>query len=104
MKSTFLYAAVVVALPLLVGATEVSITLPPDNPYADLKPGPGVEVTRTACTLCHSTDYIVMQPRGGVEQWHGVVTKMRQVFGAPISEPEARTIVEYLATAYGPTP
>jgi hypothetical protein len=104
MKSTFLYAALVVALPLLVGAAEVSITLPPDNPYADLTPGPGVEVTRTACTLCHSTDYIVMQPRGGVEQWQGVVTKMMKVFGAPISEQDARTIVEYLATAYGPTP
>src|SRR5919109_2974333 len=102
MKSTFLYAAVVVALPLLVGAAEVSITLPPDNPYAELKPGPGVEVTHTACMLCHSTDYIVMQPRGGVAQWQAVVTKMMKVFGAPISEPDARTIVEYLARAYGP--
>jgi hypothetical protein len=49
-------------------------------------------------------DYIVEQPRGGVEQWQAVVTKMRQVFGAPISEPDARTIIEYLATAYGLTP
>ena len=104
MKSTLRYAAAVVALPLLVGAAEVLITLPPDNPYAELKPGPGVEVTSTACTLCHSRDYIVEQPRGGVEQWQAVVTKMRQVFGAPISEPDARTIIEYLATAYGPTP
>jgi sulfite dehydrogenase (cytochrome) subunit B len=104
MRSTLIYASVVVALPLLVGAAEVSITLSSDNAYAELKPGPGVEVTRTACPLCHSTDYIVMQPRGDVAQWQAVVTKMRQVFGAPISEPGARTIIQYLATAYGPTP
>jgi cytochrome c5 len=104
MRSILLYASVVVALPLLMGAAEVSITLPSDNAYAELKPGPGVEVTRTACMLCHSTDYIVMQPRGDVAQWQAVVTKMRQVFGAPISEPEARTIIQYLATAYSPTP
>ena len=104
MRSTFLYAAVVVVLPLLVGAAEVSITLPSDNAYAELKPGPGVEVTGTACTLCHSTDYIVMQPRGDVAQWQAVVTKMRQAFGAPISEPDGGTIIQYLATVYGPTP
>jgi hypothetical protein len=104
MRSTLIYASAVVALPLLVGAAEVSITLPSDSAYAELKAGPGVEVTRTACALCHSTDYIVMQPPGYVVQWQAVVTKMRQVFGAPISEPEARTIIQYLATAYGPTP
>jgi cytochrome c5 len=104
MKSTLAYAAMVVALPLLVGAAEVSIMLPSDNAYAELKPGPGVEVTHTACTLCHSTDYIVMQPRGDVAQWQAVVTKMRQGFGAPVSELDARTIIQYLATAYGPTP
>ena len=104
MRSILLYASVVVALPLLVGAAEVSITLPSDNAYAELKPGPGVEVARTACTLCHSTDYIVMQPRGDVAQWQAVVTKMRQAFGAPISEPDARTIIQYLAKAYGPIP
>jgi hypothetical protein len=103
MRSTLLYAVMVAVLPLLVGAAEVSITLPPDNPYAELKPGPGVEITRTACGACHSTDYIVMQPRGGVAQWQAVVTKMRQVFGAPISETDARAIIQYLATAYGPT-
>jgi hypothetical protein len=30
------------------------------------------------------------------------LTKMRQVSGAPISEPDARTIIQYLATVYGP--
>jgi uncharacterized protein (DUF697 family) len=43
-----------------------------------------------------------MQPRGDAKQWEGVVTKMIKVFGAPVSEADARTITEYLARAYGP--
>lgn len=44
------------------------------------------------------------QPRGDAKQWEGVVTKMLKVYGAPISEADAKAIVEYLATAYGPRP
>jgi len=81
------------------GAEE--ITLPPDHPYGALKAGPGVEVTQQHCVLCHSTDYIVRQPAGDQKQWDGVVTKMIKVFGAPVSDADARTIAEYLARAYG---
>jgi mono/diheme cytochrome c family protein len=82
-------------------AADKTIPMPPDDPYATLKPGPGVEVTRQQCVACHSTDYIVMQPHGGAKQWDGVVTKMIKVFGAPVSDQDARTIVEYLSRQYG---
>ncbi len=78
----------------------VAITLPPD--HGALLPGPGMEVTERACRMCHSLDYIVMQPRGAEAQWRGVVTKMIKVFGAPIPEDEARAIVQYLSAEYGP--
>lgn len=81
------------------GAEE--ITLPADHSYGELKPGPGVEVTEQHCVVCHSTDYIVMQPRGDQKQWDGVVTKMIKVFGAPVSDADARSISEYLARTYG---
>lgn len=84
-------------------AQEKRITLPPDHAYGHLTPAPGRDVTQTQCQFCHSTDYIVMQPRGDAKQWEGVVTKMIKVFGAPLSEADARTITEYLARAYGPT-
>ncbi len=83
-------------------AADTSITLPPDDSYAELKPGPGVEVARANCVLCHSTDYIVMQPRGDATQWQAVVTKMIRVYGAVINEQDAKTIVEYLASSPGP--
>jgi len=82
-------------------AADKTIAMPPDHAYATLKPGPGVEVTRQQCVSCHSTDYIVVPPRGNARQWDGVVTKMIKVFGAPVNDQDAKTIVEYLATQYG---
>ncbi len=95
--------AVLVLVPLAVwAADQKTITLPPDNAMATLAPGPGMEVARANCGICHSTDYIVRQPRGDAKQWGPEVAKMIKVFGAPISPENEKIIVEYLATAYGP--
>ena len=83
-------------------AQEKAITLPPDSDHAKLKPGPHSDLAQTQCQFCHSTDYIVTQPRGDAKQWDAVVTKMIKVFGAPLSEADAKAITEYLATTYGP--
>jgi cytochrome c5 len=96
---------VVVGLAVLgVGAAtaedRVSITLPPES--VTLPAGPGMAVTETQCRLCHSLDYITTQPRGGAAQWQGVVTKMKNVYSAPLSEDESKAIAEYLAAHYGP--
>jgi cytochrome c5 len=83
-------------------ADSVTIVLPPDA--VSLEPGRGEEVAQTSCRMCHSLDYITMQPRGGEAQWRGVVTKMVKVYGAPISDEDAQVIVAYLARHYGPRP
>ena len=83
-------------------AQEKTITLPADHAYAKLRPGPHSDLAQTQCQFCHSTDYIVMQPGGDAKQWGAVVTKMIKVFGAPLSEADAKAITEYLATTYGP--
>ena len=89
--------------PCAVGAADQkAITLPPDNPLATLAPGPGMEVARALCGLCHSTDYLVRQPRSTAQQWQAEVTKMVKVYGAPVTPDAERTIAEYLASAYGP--
>jgi len=93
--------ALVLAIPLTAAGQGKSITLPLDHAYADLKPGPGAEVTARTCRSCHSTDYIVMQPRGDAKQWEGVVTKMIGVYGANIPPDDAKVIAHYLATQYG---
>jgi len=101
MRRTLGIATLVLALPLAVAAQLKTIMLPPDHPYGDLKPGPGVEVTQRVCRACHSTDYIVMQPRGDAKQWEAVLTKMIKVFGASISDEDAKAVVGYLSTVYG---
>ncbi len=96
-------AIVLLLMPLAVGAADQkTITLPPDNALATLAPGSGMEVARADCGVCHSTDYIVRQPRGDVKQWQAEVAKMIKVFGAPVSPENEKTIVEYLSSAYGP--
>jgi len=98
-------AAIATALLLLTATAaaseEKTIALPPDNPHATLKAARGSELAQAQCQFCHSTDYIVTQPPGDAKQWEAVVTKMQKVFGAPLSEADAKAIVEYLSTAYG---
>jgi len=97
-------ASITITLAVLtaaLGATK-SITLPGDNAMAELKPGPGVEAVRANCVACHSTDYIVRQPGSEAKKWEAEVKKMISVFGAPINEADAKVIVGYLSSEYGP--
>jgi sulfite dehydrogenase (cytochrome) subunit B len=95
-------AAVLLTTPLPVcAADQKTISLPPDNAMATLAPGPGMEVARAICGLCHSTDYIVRQPRSAAPQWQAEVAKMVKVYGAPVNPDNERIIAEYLASAYG---
>ncbi len=82
--------------------TVKEIKLPPDNPMAELKSAPGVEAARAQCGICHSTDYIVRQPGSDARRWEAEVKKMVTVFGAPVSDADAKVIIEYLAGSYGP--
>jgi sulfite dehydrogenase (cytochrome) subunit B len=78
-------------------------TYNPPIERAALKEAPGVEVANVNCRTCHSADYITTQPRGagfGREFWQAEVTKMIRVYGAPITESDAKIIVDYLSAAY----
>jgi cytochrome c5 len=66
-------------------------------------PGEGRELFIARCTSCHSVDYVSMHARFGTRAlWEMEVAKMRNAFKAPLSDDEARRIVDYLARAYGP--
>ena len=66
-------------------------------------PGEGRELFIARCTSCHSVDYVSMHARFGTRAlWEIEVAKMRTAFKAPLSDDEARRIVDYLARAYGP--
>ncbi len=67
----------------------------------ELKPGPGLDKVSTLCNICHSVDYITMQPPFPRATWTAEVNKMIKVMGAPINEEDAKTIINYLAAEYG---
>jgi mono/diheme cytochrome c family protein len=96
--------AVMLSLAGAVLAQQKSIQLPADNPVSQLKPGTGVNVANLNCAICHSVDYIVRQPPMNAAQWGAEVQKMITVYGAPINAADAKTIAEYIFTAYGAQP
>jgi sulfite dehydrogenase (cytochrome) subunit B len=63
--------------------------------------GRGKEIAATRCVTCHSLDYV--QTNASVMDraaWERSVRKMIDRFGAPISEEDARIIIEYLSAQY----
>ncbi|MBI5665722.1 MAG: cytochrome c [Nitrospirae bacterium] len=67
----------------------------------ELKEGAGKDETAAFCNICHSTDYITMQPRLPADTWSAIVHKMIVVYGAPVNEDDSRTIINYLSSTYG---
>jgi len=66
-------------------------------------PGAGREVFIARCTICHSIDYVEMHARFGTRQvWEASVNKMRNAFKAPLTDEEAKQILDYLERQYGP--
>ena len=76
-----------------------------DEDAIHLRDGNGRDLTESRCAICHSLDYIpnnapVMDRTG----WQKGIQKMRERFGAPITDQEAQQILEYLAGSYAGKP
>ena len=76
-----------------------TIVLPHDEPI--FPPGPGRDEFVTACVVCHSPRYITMQPRFSRATWLSEVKKMKDVYGAHISDEQALQIADYLFSING---
>src|SRR5437764_14312993 len=83
-----------------VGNSVSSITFPAVT--IDIPKGPGYETFNARCVVCHSHQYILMQPRFSPEVWTAEVQKMRKVFGAPVGDDQVDEIVNYLVSVRGP--
>lgn len=63
---------------------------------------PVSEKTVANCSACHSLDYITTQPRGkGPQFWRDTVTKMVNVYKAPIEPADAEAIATQLGQKFG---
>jgi len=76
-----------------------AIVMPHDEPA--FPPGPGRDEFVTACVVCHSPRYITMQPRFSRTTWLSEVHKMKDVYGAHISDEQAVKITDYLFSING---
>lgn len=95
-------AAAAVLIGVACSAKPINYSVPVDTvPPAELA-GPDAEPVRNHCAACHSLDYIVTQPRGKGEQfWRDAVTKMINVYKAPVEQPDANKVAEILAKKFG---
>src|SRR5689334_19124810 len=96
----FLFTSILFAfIALIARAGDRGWKLPPET--TKLERGPGVEVATAQCLLCHSADYISIQPPMTRAAWAATVTKMKDKYGAPIQPTATNAIVNYLAKTYG---
>ena len=95
-----LMAADVAVDPVLNPFAGDRLELPKEEPT--LKAGAGVELARSACSACHSLDYVITQPPLNRAQWTASVEKMKARFGAPLSTNEIPALVAYLEANYSP--
>ncbi len=71
-----------------------SITLPTD-PFS-FQSGAGQEIANSYCVICHSADYIYMQPEHSQKKWQTIITKMKHVFACPIPQDKIAPLAAYL--------
>ena len=96
-----LAAGVTAAITAPAVAKPVTYTLPTESSTLKKTAEPGYQRAELQCVTCHSRDYITTQPRGkGKEFWTAEVTKMVNVYAAPIPEPDRAVIADYLAANY----
>ena len=79
---------------------SVTIDLPPDA--ANFPDGPNVKTVNQDCLACHSAEMVLDQPLLPKATWTAEVTKMRNVYKAPITDADAALIVDYLAATHAP--
>jgi len=91
----------------LAAGVALLLALPPGAPAApaeessELKDAPGRDLTVGRCILCHSLEYIPGNaPAMNRAAWQKSIQKMRERFGAPITDEEAKQILDYLDANY----
>jgi sulfite dehydrogenase (cytochrome) subunit B len=89
------------ALLLVLSGVCLSCAAHADESAIKLHDAPDRELVIARCSICHSVDYVPMNaPVFDRAGWQKSVRKMIDAFGAPVSEDDAKRIVEYLGNNY----
>jgi cytochrome c5 len=66
-----------------------------------LTDAPGRDLTTGRCIICHSLEYIPSNaPAMNRAAWQKTIQKMKDRFGAPLTDEEAKQILDYLDGSY----
>ena len=87
------------------GGPEPETPVAEKTPTAAVSPAPpaelgGEELLQARCTRCHTLDRVQAAAKT-LDEWGATVERMRGK-GAELTDPEAQTLVEFLAETYGP--
>jgi hypothetical protein len=83
------------------GSSAVLAAAPAAHEFTQLRDGPARDLTAGLCAVCHSLEYIPSNaPAMNRTSWQKTVQKMRERFGAPITEAQAQQILDYLDANY----
>ena len=97
-----LAAAVLTCLASRTALPQGAPALPADTSKLIPSTLPGYRTAQLKCGLCHSADYINLQPPGmTTPQWTAEMVKMQKTYGAPLSDAEIAQLGEYLGVTYG---
>lgn len=100
-------AALVLAAALGTLAAEAKTPVPPKSVKVRLPggmerfSGPGAHAINNYCLACHSRDMVLNQPAMPKAAWQAEVSKMRNVYKAPVREADVPAIVDYLVRVKG---
>lgn len=85
--------------PATVKGNVHSVELPASQ--HEMPAGPNLEVYNANCVICHTNRYVTMQPKFTRKTWEAEVTKMANVYGAPVAPEQQKLIVDYLMSVRG---
>lgn len=90
------------AITLAASASTADIRLPAETATLKVSTLPGYELAAQKCVICHSADYIALQPPGmSLNQWTAELVKMQHAYGAPIDDQDIKLIAIYVTASYG---
>lgn len=78
------------------------IQLPTETTALRASTLPGYRIAAQKCSICHSADYITLQPPGmSLKQWTAELVKMQHAYGAPIDDEDIKPLAIYFTLTYG---
>src|SRR6266513_2617042 len=86
-------ATVIVLLALTAASRCVALDIQLPAETLAFKQDRGAEIANGQCLVCHSVEYVTMQPPMPRPFWKASVQKMQQKYGAPILDAQVDSIV-----------